>query len=222
MEDYYLRAGSICTINSLITTNTNENTFNLLLNIYNIALNKVYNELNFVKQKANEFLGYDIVNNITKRIKTKESIIKKMQKKNYQLDYIAMCNNINDIAGIRVICPVKDNIYQMIDIISKIKDIKIIERKDYLTKPKKSGYIGYHLIIETYINFRNKVIPVKVEIQIRTSAMDAWSINEHKLKYKNSKNKISFIDSKKLIVYAKIINFIDNRLNRIYQRQNKL
>lgn len=206
------------TINSLVPIDVNENSFNLLINVYEKALDNVYNDLNLVKETINELYGLDIINSITKRIKTTDSIIKKMKEKNYKLNYKNLIEKVNDIAGIRIICPVKDNIYTLIDIIHRIPNIKVINTKDYITKPKKSGYSGYHMIIETPVEINGESIPIKVEIQIRTMAMDFWATNEHKIKYKTNK-KLSIIDSKKLVIYAKLLNNIDNKISKIFNKQ---
>jgi len=96
--------------------------------------------------------------------------------------------------------------------------MKVIKEKDYITKPKESGYSGYHLIVEVPIQVEGKTLPVKVEIQLRTMAMDFWATNEHKVKYKTNK-KISNLDSRKMVLYAKILNFIDKKISHIYHKQ---
>lgn len=106
----------------------------------------------------------------------------------------------------------------MIDIIEKLSNIEILEKKDYLTKPKKSGYSGYHIIVQTPVEIEGKEVHIKVEIQIRTMAMDFWATNEHKVRYKSNK-KLSLIDSKKLTAYAKLINIIDDKIMEIYHKQ---
>lgn len=192
--------------------------FDLLMSVYEEAANQVYEELIQLKENLKELYDYDIINNVTKRIKSPESIVNKMKKKNYDLNYKNLINNINDIAGIRVICPLKDNIYTVINIIKQMPNMKIINSKDYISKPKESGYSSYHLIIETPVIIEDKEIPVKVEIQLRTMAMDFWATNEHKMKYKTNK-KLSALDSKKLTVYAKILNILDDKIMRLYQKQ---
>lgn len=187
--------------------------------IYNQALEEMYSKLCKIKESVNEEYGYELINNITKRLKTPNSIIKKMKKKHYELNYKNLKDNINDIAGIRIVCPVKDNIYTIIGIIEKMPNIKIIKYKDYITNPKKSGYSGYHLIVETPVDINGVEIPVKVEIQLRTMAMDFWATNEHKIKYKTDK-KLSIIDSKKLVIYAKVLDTLDNEIMKIFQKQN--
>lgn len=155
------------------------------------------------------------MNNITSRIKTPQSILNKMKKKHYELNYKNLVQNIDDIAGIRITCPFKNDILTIKEIIEEMENVKIIQEKDYITKPKESGYSAYHLIVEVPINFKGKDLYVKCEIQIRTMAMDFWATAEHKMRYK-AKRKLSWIDSQKLSWYAKIINMLDTKLSRLY------
>lgn len=188
------------------------------MSVYQIALNQVVEELEQIKLGMNRIYGYEIINHITSRIKTPDSIVKKMKKKNYKLNYQNLVYNINDIAGVRAICPTKSNIESLVSIINQLPNMKVIKEKDYITKTKESGYSGYHLIVEVPITVEEKVLPVKVEVQLRTMAMDFWATNEHKVKYKTNK-KISNLDSKKMVFYAKILNFIDKKISHIYQKQ---
>lgn len=204
--------------NSIIPFNIKEKEFNMLMDIYREALENVVAQLTNIKEKVNEIYGYDIINNITSRIKTPQSIVNKMRKKHYKLNYKNLIEKINDIAGIRIICPLKNDIYAMIKILEKIPNINILIQKDYISKPKESGYSGYHLIIETPVTIEGQKINVKVEIQLRTMAMDFWATNEHKMKYKTNK-KLSFIDSRRLTLYAKILNIIDDKIMKLHQKQ---
>ena len=195
--------------------------FNILMSLYDKALEQVKEELTQIKKSFNKIYGYDIINNITTRIKTPNSIVNKMQKKHYEMNYKNLIENINDIAGIRVTCPLKNDIYKTVNVIKQIPNVRIVKIKDYIKKPKESGYSGYHLIVETDVEVNDEVIPVKVEIQLRTMAMDFWATNEHKMKYKSTK-KLSFWDSKKLTIYAKLVNFLDNKIMRIHKKQEKI
>ena len=188
------------------------------MSIYQIALNQVVQELEQVKLGMNKIYGYEIINHITSRIKTPKSILKKMKKKNYQLNYQNLVDNINDIAGVRAICPTKNNIDTLVSIINQLPNMKVIKEKDYISRPKQSGYSGYHLIVEVPVEVDEQIIPVKVEIQIRTMAMDFWATNEHKIRYKSDK-RLSRLDSHKLTTYAKIINMLDNKIMEIYNKQ---
>lgn len=204
----------------LIPIRVQDKTFEMLMVVYQSALDQVVNELMQIKISMNEIYGYEVINHITSRIKTPESIMKKMKKKKYEPNYQNLIHNINDIAGVRIICPLKSDIDTIVNIIEKMPNMKVIKSKDYITKPKQSGYSGYHLIIETPVQLEEKVLPVKVEIQLRTMAMDFWATNEHKMKYKTNK-KMSHFDSKKMVVYAKILNFIDAKISNLYAKQRK-
>ena len=188
------------------------------MSIYKKAAELVYNELIELKENLFRLYGYDVINNVTSRIKTPSSIINKMKKKDYDLNYKNLIDNIDDIAGVRVICPLKSDIFTIIDLIEIIPDLKIIETKDFVTKPKKSGYSGYHIIVEVPVEFEEKEVLIKVELQLRTMAMDFWATNEHKIKYK-AKKKLSFFDSKRLIVYAKLLYILDEKIMKLHHKQ---
>ena len=207
-------------INSLIPLNTKNKEFSTLMELYDKARSDILEKLNIIKEYFKEIYEYDVINHITSRIKTPESILKKMQKKHYELTYKDLIENINDIAGIRVICTFKDDILKIRKIIGKMPNVRIIKEKDYIKNPKKSGYMGYHIILENYIKYDDTYVPVKVEIQIRNMAMDFWATTEHKIKYKKN-HKLSTKDSKKMEIYAKIINILDDKIMKIYQKQVK-
>lgn len=190
------------------------------MEIYEEACNNLEKIMKSLQRETKEKYGYDMINTITSRIKTPQSILNKMQRKKYALNYKNMIDSINDIAGVRVVCPLKSDIKKIKRLLKEIPDIDIIEEKDYIRKPKKSGYSGYHLIMEIPVNYKEHDILVKVELQIRTMAMDFWATVEHKARYK-TKNKLSFFDSKKLSLYAKILNLMDNKIVKIYQKQQK-
>ena len=205
----------------LVPINVGGRNFNILMSLYDKALEQVKEELTQIKKSFNKIYGYDIINNITTRIKTPNSIVNKMQKKHYEMNYKNLIENINDIAGVRVTCPLKNDIYKTVNVIKQIPNVRIIKIKDYIKKPKESGYSGYHLIVETDVEINGEIIPVKVEIQLRTMAMDFWATNEHKMKYKSTK-KLSFWDSRKLTIYAKLVNFLDNKIMRIHKKQENI
>lgn len=204
--------------NGLIPINVKDKEFNKIIEFYESANNKLLEKLYLVKEEINNTYGYDIINNISSRIKTPQSILNKMKKKHYELNYKNLVQNIDDVAGIRITCPFKNDIFTIKEIIEEMEDVKIIQEKDYIENPKDSGYSAYHLIVEVPIDFKDKEIYIKCEIQIRTMAMDFWATAEHKMRYK-SKKKISWIDSKKLSWYAKVINLLDTKLSNLYEKQ---
>ena len=183
-----------------------ENTFQKLMHIYQMATKEIKTKLEILQDEYKIFYNYDLIDHINCRIKSPESIINKLKKKG--------CELTNDIAGIRVITPLKKDIYTVRRLITQIPGIHILKEKDYISKPKESGYSSYHMIIEVPVTLSKKILYVKVEIQIRTMAMDFWASLEHKMKYK-TENEISKKESKDLVSYAKIINKIDNKMMAI-------
>ena len=192
--------------------------YNDLIRIYEIAMNQVASEINLVKEKLNKLYGYSIIDKITARVKSKKSIINKMKKKNIKYTYTSLIDNISDIAGVRITCPVQDDIFFVKQIIEMIPNLKIIKEKDYINNPKKSGYSAYHIIVETPVTINGETVVMKVEIQIRTIAMDFWAEMEHDIRYK-SKNNMSLFDSKKLTWYAKVLEKLQGKIVKIYRKQ---
>lgn len=191
--------------------NLSDETFNKLMFLYSAALKQLETKMDIIQKEFEYFYGCAIIDHTKSRIKKPESIIKKMESKNYELTYRNLVEQVNDIAGFRIICPLKDDIFSTVDLIKGMPDINVIKEKDYVTKPKKSGYSSYHLIVEVPVPLMKQIIPVKVEIQIRTLAMDFWASLEHDIKYK-SKNNISKKVSNELIKCAKMINKLDNQM----------
>lgn len=186
-----------------------DKTFEKLMFIYSIAMKEVENKIKIFQEEFRIFNDYNLIEKIDTRIKKPDSIIHKMNEKSLQLTVKDMIENINDIAGVRVICPLKKDIFTIKDLIQKLPGIHILKEKDYITYPKKSGYSSYHLIVEVPVTLSKNKFYVKVEIQIKTVAMDFWATLEHKMKYK-AKGKISKKQSKEWMNCAKIINKLDN------------
>lgn len=189
-----------------------------LLKIYEIAMNQVVNSIKILKDRINEISGYPIIERVTSRVKSKTSIINKMTKKGYDITYKNLVDNVDDIAGIRIICPIRDDVLNIKEIIGMIPSLKVIEEKDYIKHPKKSGYSAYHMIAETPVTINSETVIIKVEIQIRTVAMDFWSEMEHDIRYK-SKKELSASDSRKLTRYAKSLEKLQNKLVKLYRKQ---
>jgi len=206
--------------NQLVPINVKEQEFQKIMRIYEMAMVQVKDDLEDIKNNLSNNYQYDVINNINCRIKTPDSIIKKMKRKQYDLNYKNLIENVDDIAGIRVVCPFKSDIPKVVEILEENPNLEILQKKDYITKPKKSGYSGYHIIAQTPVNIGDAFANVKTEIQIKTMAMDFWSSTEHKLKYK-AKNKLSKSDSKKMVKYAKIINKMDNEIMKIHKKYEK-
>lgn len=192
--------------------------YNDLLKIYEIAMNQVVNSITILKERLNEISGYPIIEKVTSRVKSKTSIINKMNKKGYDITYKNLVDNVDDVAGIRIVCPIKEDVLNIKDVIGMIPSLKVIEEKDYIKHPKKSGYSAYHMIAETPVTINSETVIIKVEIQIRTVAMDFWSEMEHEIRYK-SKKELSSSDSRKLTRYAKSLEKLQNKLVKLYRKQ---
>lgn len=204
--------------NELINTKLKYNEFEVIMTIYQKALDDTLQKFISLKQLLDEYYDCNCITEVTGRLKSTESIVRKMKKKKVNIDYENMIENINDIAGVRIVCNYKDDVYKIRDIIRRQKDIKILKEKDYIKKSKKSGYSAYHIIVEIPVKIEQETIPIKVEIQIRTILMDFWATNEHKVKYK-PKKKLSNVDSMKLSIYARIINLISDKMMKIHRKQ---
>ncbi len=200
--------------------NVKENKFKKLMHLYSLAMKNVEEKVNSINQDYHEIYESDLINHVVCRLKTPESIIKKMVRKNYELTYPNLIENINDIAGVRIVCPFKSNIFEVVDIIKEFDDCRVIREKDYITNPKKTGYSSYHMIIEVPVELDKTKLYAKVEIQIRTMAMDFWATLEHEIKYKST-GEITKKMSKDLILYAKIINKIDHKLMKLHRKKYK-
>lgn len=201
------------------TLQVEDKTFEKLMFIYSIAIRELETKIEILKDEFKVFYQYDLIDHIHTRIKKPESIVHKMKKRNIKPTYKNMIENINDIAGIRIVCPLKKDVFSIKDCIQKIPGIHVLKEKDYITYPKKSGYASYHLIVEIPVMITKKNIYVKVEIQIRTIAMDFWSNLEHKMKYK-AENEISKKESKEWVNYAKIIHKLDNKMTLLSKVEN--
>lgn len=125
------------------------------------------------------------IDSIKSRIKSPRSIIGKLKRRGFPITLQSMIDNLNDIGGIRVICPFIEDIYTVADMLMRQDDLTLIEKKDYIANPKPNGYRSLHLILEVPIFLAERTQPVRIELQIRTIAMDFWASLEHQLRYKS-------------------------------------
>ncbi len=186
-------------------------TFQKLMFFYKMAIKELETKIEIFKEEFKIFYDYDLIDHVNTRIKSPKSIVQKMKKKEYKLTYGNMIENINDIAGVRIICPLQKDIYSIKNLLQSIPGIETLKEKDYITKPKTSGYSAYHIILAVPVMLSSQMIYVKVEVQIRTMAMDFWSSLEHKMKYK-PKEEPSKKKAKEWINCAKTINRLDEKM----------
>ena len=188
-----------------------EEPFDKLMFFYQSALKQLELQMNIIKDEFKVMYNYDLIDHIDTRIKEPKSIVKKMEKKKYEKTYLNLIEKVNDIAGMRIVCTLKDDIFFIKDLIKQIPDVHILKEKDYVTNPKPSGYSSYHMIVEVPVKLSQNTIYVKCEIQIRTLAMDFWASFEHKVKYK-TEQEVNKKTSKELVNCAKMISKFDDKM----------
>lgn len=154
--------------------------------LYNSALKEVGTKLEILNDEFQHVHKYNPIEHIKTRIKTPESIVKKLRRYGYEISIENMVKYINDIAGVRLICSFTSDIYRLAEMIGNQSDLKVLSIKDYIKNPKESGYKSYHMLVSVPIFLSDSVVDTKVEIQIRTIAMDFWASLEHKVRYKKN------------------------------------
>ncbi|MCX4305611.1 MAG: GTP pyrophosphokinase family protein [Acetatifactor sp.] len=178
---------------------------------YSAALRQIETRMEILNDEFQHVHQYNPIEHIKARIKTPESIVKKLKRNGYESTIDNMVKYINDIAGIRIICSFTSDIYRIADMICKQKDIKVVARKDYITFPKASGYKSYHMIVTIPVYLSDRTVDTKVEIQIRTVAMDFWASLEHKIHYKFEGDAPEHIRNE-LVECAKLVADLDARM----------
>ena len=151
---------------------------------YNCAIREVKTKLEVLNDEFSIQNQRNPIEFIKTRVKKPASIVGKLMRKGFDVSLKSVHDNLNDVAGIRVICSFVDDIYAVADMLTKQDDVTLIEVKDYIKNPKPNGYRSLHLIIEIPVFFSNTKDNLRVEVQIRTIAMDFWASLEHDLKYK--------------------------------------
>ncbi len=183
---------------------------------YDCALAVVMTQLSNLNTYYSAFEPVNPIEHIKHRIKSPESIAGKLKKKGLPITAEAAEENLSDIAGIRIICAYAKNIYEIVDIIKNQPDFTLISEKDYLQNPKPSGYRSYHMILEVNLGKLFGDQSCRVEIQLRTSAMDFWATLEHKVRYKYGGDMPEHL-SNELQNCAEQIHVLDERMYLIHE-----
>lgn len=186
---------------------------------YRCAVMEIETKFNVLNEHFSLQYDRNPIESIKTRIKSTESLIKKIRNKGLPLKLDAIEQNIHDIAGVRVICSFQDDIYLLADCLLGQDDITLIRKKDYIKNPKASGYRSLHLIVEVPIFLQNEKRSMKVEVQLRTIAMDFWASLEHKLRYKkNIPPQEADLLAKELMDCACISSSLDLRMQKVRDR----
>ena len=179
--------------------------------VYNAALKQINTKLEILNDEFQHVHQYNPIEHIKSRIKTSESIVKKLRRHGYESTIENMVKYVNDIAGIRVICSFTSDIYRIAEMIRLQNDIHVIAVKDYIRLPKASGYKSYHMIVSIPVYLSDRTVDTKVEIQIRTVAMDFWASLEHKIHYKFEGDAPESIKNE-LVECARMVSDLDARM----------
>lgn len=191
--------------------------FMQLMMKYRCALMEVETKLKVLNEEFAMEHNRNPFESIKSRIKTPRSIFEKLQRKGFEISVDSIEKNLNDIAGIRVICSFQDDIYEIARMLTQQDDIILIEEKDYIKNPKPNGYRSLHLILDIPIFLAEEKKHMRVEVQFRTIAMDFWASLEHKLKYKKNIDNPAVI-MEELKECADVISETDKRMQSIRDR----
>ena len=188
--------------------------FQQIMMMYACAIREVKTKLEVLNDDLSVRNQRNPIEMIKSRVKKPASIVEKLKHRNLPISLDSVVNNLDDVAGIRVICSVMDDIYEVADMMISQDDVREIAIKDYIKNPKPNGYRSYHLIVEVPVFFSDQKKYMRVEVQIRTIAMDFWASLDHQLKYKRE-----FVDgsniSSELKKCADVISQTDEKMLEI-------
>ena len=160
--------------------------WNSVMFLYDSALKAIRTKIEILNGEFVHIYGHTPIEHIKSRLKTPDSIVKKLKRDGLEVTIDNMVEKLSDIAGIRIICSFTQDIYQIAEMIARQKDVSVLYVKDYIRQPKPNGYKSYHMVVTIPIYLAAGAVETKVEIQIRTVAMDFWASLEHKLQYKKN------------------------------------
>ena len=186
--------------------------------LYSSALKSINTKIEILNNEFIQLYNYNPIEHITSRLKTPESIVKKLKNDGCEVTIENMVEHLNDIAGIRIICSFMSDIYPIADMIARQADITVLHVKDYIKYPKTNGYKSYHMVVTIPVYLSEGKRDTKVEIQIRTIAMDFWASLEHDIRYKADKSKLPKGINEEMYDAAGKIAEIDQQMQDMYRR----
>jgi len=188
-----------------------------MMTYYRCALMEMETKFNVMNEEFSLQFDREPISNIKTRLKSPQSIVDKLLRKDFPIDVSSVEDNLNDIAGIRVICSFLDDVYMLEEALLKHDDVTLIEKRDYIASPKKNGYRSLHLIVSTPIFLAHEKRMMKVEVQLRTIAMDFWASLEHQINYKK-KNGIPQGNLSELYECAEMSAELDRRMAELRKK----
>ena len=187
-----------------------------LMTYYKCAIREIETKFYVLNQEFSLLHDRNPISSVKSRLKSMPSIIEKLQRRNLEVSLSSIEKNLNDVAGIRVICSFVQDVYTITDALLLQDDVTLIERKDYIENPKDNGYRSLHLIVEVPIFLEKEKKKIKVEIQLRTIAMDCWASLEHELRYKKN---VDFTEEMKdeLLECSRLSLELDTKMDALRQ-----
>ena len=189
--------------------------------LYNSALKAINTKIEILNNEFIHLYNYNPIEHIKSRLKTPESIVKKLKRGGYEVTIPNMIEHLSDIAGIRIICSFSPDIYRIAEMIARQSDVTVLVEKDYIKNPKPYGYKSYHMVFTIPIYLSDGPVDTKVEIQIRTIAMDFWASLEHKIYYKFEGNAPDYLEQE-LKACADMADMLDNKMFSLNQAITKI
>ncbi|MBR0171743.1 MAG: GTP pyrophosphokinase family protein [Lachnospiraceae bacterium] len=189
--------------------------------VYSAALKQIGTKIDILNDEFQQVHRYNPIEHTKGRIKTPESIVKKLKRHGYEATIENMVKYVNDIAGFRIVCSFASDIYKIADMVSNQSDIRVIAVKDYIRSPKDTGYRSYHMVITIPVFLSDRIIDTRVELQIRTVAMDFWASLEHKIRYKFEGHAPAHIGTE-LLECSHMVSELDERMMELNEEIQKL
>lgn len=183
---------------------------------YKFGMDEVITKLSILREEFNQAHAYNPIEHISSRLKTLDSVVAKMQRKGVEPTFDAIRETITDIAGVRVTCSFVSDAYRLAELLTAQADVRVIQVKDYIARPKENGYQSLHLIVEVPVFLSTGEHPVAVEVQIRTIAMDFWASLEHKIYYKYDRRVPGDL-LEQLTDAARTASELDARMERLHR-----
>ena len=187
-----------------------------LMFLYSSALKEINVKIEILNNEFIQIYNYNPIEHVKSRLKTPESIVKKLKRMGAEVNVVNMTEKISDIAGIRIICSFTSDIYQIADMISRQRDVTVLYIKDYIKNPKPNGYNSYHMVVTIPVYLTDGPVETKVEIQIRTVAMDFWASLEHKIYYKSDFEAPDYLQ-RELKACADVVDMLDAKMFSLNQ-----
>ncbi len=192
--------------------------FLVMMNLYDSAVRSLKLKFEVLNNEFSVLYARNPIHHIESRLKSPDSIIAKLIKKGYPVTIESAKKNVNDIAGVRVVCHYIDDVYSVADMLLRQTDLEIVKRQDYIKTPNYNGYRSLHLDIKVPVYLSDRTEHVIAEVQIRTVAMDFWASLEHDIRYKADKSKLPLGINEEMLECSNKIAEIDEKMQDMYKR----